>query len=120
MTDETLVRRGTTLVRRLRLAPGEAMPWHRDPYHRVTVVLGGDALAIEYRDGGERERFEVAPGQVDWDEPTDRVHRGVGVGRQPYEEVTVFFLDHPQAVAQPVAEADDALYRPARVDPSPR
>jgi hypothetical protein len=23
------------MVRRLRLAPGEAMPWHRDPFHRT-------------------------------------------------------------------------------------
>src|SRR5574340_634980 len=79
MTAETLFRRGTTLVRRLRLAPGEMMPWHRDPFHRVTVVLSGDAIAIEYRDGGSL-RFEVSSGQVDWDEPTDRIHRGVNVG----------------------------------------
>lgn len=30
MNDEVLFHRGTTLVRRLRLAPGEAQPWHRD------------------------------------------------------------------------------------------
>jgi quercetin dioxygenase-like cupin family protein len=101
MAEEKLFQRGTTLARRLRLAPGEAMPWHRDPFHRVTVVLSGDALAIEYRDGGESDRFEVAPGQADWDEPSDRVHRGVNVGEQPYEEVTIFFLDRPDAVAQP-------------------
>jgi quercetin dioxygenase-like cupin family protein len=101
MTDDVLFRRGTTLVRRLRLAPGEAMPWHRDPFQRVTVVLSGDALALDYRDGGERQRFTVTPGQVDWDEPTARVHRGVNIGTQPYEEVTIFFLDHPDAVPQP-------------------
>jgi quercetin dioxygenase-like cupin family protein len=101
MAEERLFQRGTTLVRRLRLAPGEAMPWHRDPFHRVTVVLRGNALAIEYRDGGESDRFEVAPGQADWDEPSDRVHRGVNVGEQEYEEITVFFLDRPDAVAQP-------------------
>jgi quercetin dioxygenase-like cupin family protein len=105
LTDETLFRRDTTLVRRLRLAPGEAMPWHRDPYHRVTVVLSGDALAIEYRDGRESQRFDVAPGQVDWDEPGDLVHRGVNVGNQPYEEIAVFFLDHPDAVPQPSEES---------------
>ncbi len=103
MTDEILFQRGTTLVRRLRLAPGEAMPWHRDPYHRVTVILHGEALAIEYREGGEHERFEVVPGQVDWDEPTERIHRGVNVGKQPYEEITVFFLDRADAVPQPKA-----------------
>lgn len=101
MTDEVLFERGTIHVRRLRLAPGESMPWHRDPFHRVTVVLRGEALAIEYRDGAERQRFEVTPGQVDWDEPTDRVHRGVNVGEQPYEEITVFLLDRPGAVPQP-------------------
>jgi quercetin dioxygenase-like cupin family protein len=100
VAEETLFRRGTTLVRRLSLSPGEAMPWHRDPFHRVTVVLGGDALAIEYRDGGE-SRFAVMPGQADWDEPTDRVHRAVNVGERPYEEIAVFFLDRPDAVAQP-------------------
>jgi quercetin dioxygenase-like cupin family protein len=104
MAEERLFQRGTTLVRRLRLAPGEAMPWHHDPFHRVTVVLSGDALAIEYRDSGESHRFEVTPGQADWDEPTERVHRGVNVGEQPYEEITVFFLDRADAVAQPSAE----------------
>ncbi len=77
------------------------MPWHRDPFHRVTVVLRGSALAIEYRDGGERREFEVTAGQADWDEPSDRVHRGVNVGAEPYEEVAIFFLDRPDAVAQP-------------------
>jgi quercetin dioxygenase-like cupin family protein len=101
MAEERLFQRGTTLVRRLRLAPGEAMHWHRDPYHRVTVVLSGDALAIEYRDGRDSDRFAVTPGQADWDEPSDLVHRGVNVGEKPYEEVTIFFLDRPDAVAQP-------------------
>ncbi len=102
MIGETLLHRGTTLVRRLRLAPGEAMPWHRDPFHRVSVILSGDTIAIEYRDGAERQYVPVQPGQVDWDEPTDRVHRGINVGQQPYEEIVVFFLDRPDAVAQPV------------------
>jgi quercetin dioxygenase-like cupin family protein len=47
MMDETHFHQGTTVVRRLRLAPGEAMPWHRDPFHRVAVVLSGDLLSIE-------------------------------------------------------------------------
>ena len=80
------------------------MHWHRDPFHRVTVVLAGDVIAIEARDGSELARFEVQPGQVDWDEPSDRVHRGVNVGSLPYEEVTVFLLDRPDAVPQPRAE----------------
>ena len=105
MTETVLYRRGTILVRRLCLAPGAALPWHRDPFERVTVVLRGGVLAIEYRDGGPSERIALAAGQVDWDEPTARAHRAVNVGEQPYEEVTVFFLDRPEAVPQP---ADDA------------
>jgi quercetin dioxygenase-like cupin family protein len=101
MTDEILFRRGTTLVRRLCLAPGEAMPWHRDPYHRVSVVLSGDELAIEDRGTGKVDRFAVGPGQVDWDEPSNRVHRGINTGTRRYEEITVFFLDEPDAVPQP-------------------
>ncbi len=104
MTDELLFQHRTTTVRRLRLAPGEAMPWYRDPLHRVAVVLSGDVLSIEYRDGGESQRVEVTLGQVDWEEPSARVHRAVNVGKQPYEQVTVFLLDRPDAEAQPTEE----------------
>ena len=65
MAETVLHRRGTILVRRLRLAQGEAMPWPRDPFERVTVVLGGEALAIEYRDGGPSERIALTAGQID-------------------------------------------------------
>ncbi len=101
MAEELILQRGTTLVRRLTLAPGEAMPWHRDPYHRVTVVLSGDVLVIEHQNSSEIIRIPVKPGQTDWDEPYAEMHRGVNVGGTPYEEVTVFFLDHPDAVPQP-------------------
>ncbi|MGH3087891.1 MAG: hypothetical protein ACRDSJ_11315, partial [Rubrobacteraceae bacterium] len=101
MFEETLIERETTLVRRMRLEPGEAMAWHRDPFDRVSVVVSGDLLDIEYRDGGPPETFEVAPGQAGWDEPTERVHRGVNAGEEPYEEITVFFLDDPDAIPQP-------------------
>lgn len=104
MIHETLSRRGTTLVRRLVLEPGETTAWHSDPFHRITVVVRGDALAIEYRDGADTLRFPVSPGQSDWDTPTDRVHRALNVGTQTYEEVAIFFLDRPDAVAQPRAE----------------
>jgi quercetin dioxygenase-like cupin family protein len=104
MTDEIVFHRGTTMVRRLRLAPGEAMAWHRDPFQRVAVVLKGDLLSIEYRDGGGSLRVDVAPGQVDWEETSARVHRAVNVGKQPYEQVTIFLLDRPDAVAQPTEE----------------
>jgi quercetin dioxygenase-like cupin family protein len=102
--EQTLIQRGATLVRRLVLEPGEATAWHVDPYYRVSVVVRGKALAIEYRDGVEAQRVEVAAGQADWDAPTDRVHRAVNVGGDTYEEVTVFFLDRADAIPQPVAE----------------
>ena len=92
------------MVRRLRLAPGEAMPWHRDPCRRVAVVLSGDVLSIEYRDGGESQHVQITPGQVEWEEPSARVHRAVNVGKQRYEQVTVFLLDRPDAVAQPTED----------------
>ena len=102
MSEEILLDRGTTRVRRMRLEPGEAMPWHVDPFHRVTVVLNGNSLTIEGRDGGTTD-VKVTPGQVDWDEPSDRPHRGVNSGTTLYEEVTIFFLDRPGALHQPPA-----------------
>lgn len=80
------------------------MPWHRDPYHCVAVVLRGESISIEYRDGEPSVQIEVSPGQVDWDEPTDRIHRAKNYGRQLYEEITVFFLDRPDAAHQPVED----------------
>lgn len=78
------------------------MPWHRDPYHRVSVVLRGESLSIEYRDGAPSLDVPISPGQVDWGEPSNRVHRGRNTGSEAYEEVTVFSLDHPEAVHQPI------------------
>ena len=104
MIHETISRRGTTLVKRLVLEPGEATAWHYDPYQRVTVIVRGDALAIEYADGTESERIPVSAGQADWDAPTVRKHRAVNVGLATYEEVAIFFLDRPDAVPQPPAE----------------
>ena len=103
MTEETLHQRGTTLVRRLSLAPGEATRWHRDPFHRVSVVSNGNVLDIEFRDGSPPERVRVTPGQVDWAEPSDRVHRAVNIGDGAYEEITVFFLVDPDDIPQPDA-----------------
>lgn len=103
VTEQTLHHRGSILVRRLRLAPGEATRWHRDPFHRVSVVLTGEALEIELRDGSPAIRAPITPGQVDWVEPSDRGHRAVNVGDTPYEEIVVFFLDHPDDVPQPDA-----------------
>ncbi len=85
------------------LEPGEATRWHVDPFHRVSVVLKGHVLAIEYRDGQPTAEIRVSPGQVDWDEPGKRAHRALNIGEVPYEEITVFFLAHPDDTPQPDA-----------------
>jgi hypothetical protein len=100
MREETILRRGTTLVRRVSLEPGEATAWHRDPHHRVSVIVRGDGLTIEFRDGGAAERVAIQPGLAGWDEPTERIHRGVNTGSQAYEEVIVYFLTTPEAAPQ--------------------
>jgi len=97
--SEVLHHRGNYLVR-----PAEATPWHRDPYHRVTVVLRGDLLQIEFRDGADPQVWTMTAGEVVWVEPSDRVHRAVNVGREVFEEVVTFFLDRPDAEPQPEEE----------------
>lgn len=92
---------GTTLVRRLVPVHGEAARWHRDPFHRVSIVLRGAELAIEFRDGRPEINVHVTPGQMDWDEPSDLTHRAINIGDVRYEEITVFFLDQPDDVPQP-------------------
>ena len=104
MSSETIQQRGTIAIRRTCLAPGEVTSWHVDPFHRISVVVAGDALLIEYRDGSPAERVEVSPGEVDWEEPNQRTHRAVNVGVRPYEEITVVLLDRPGAVPQLEAE----------------
>ncbi len=74
------------------------------PFHRITVVVRGEALAIEYRDGRQTDRVEVFAGDTGWDVPSDQVHRAVNVGRATYEEVTIFFLDRPDALPQPIVD----------------
>ncbi len=103
--QQVLHHRGNTLVRRQKLLPGEASPWHRDPFHRVTVVLSGDLLEIEFRDGSKNLPWTVTKGEVDWSEPSDRAHRAVNIGKEVFEEVVVFFLDRPDAVPQPEANS---------------
>jgi hypothetical protein len=39
MSDQIIIQHRTTMARRLCLARGEAMPWHRDPFQRVTRLL---------------------------------------------------------------------------------
>lgn len=61
----------------------ETIPWFGDcagcshaldhnPFHPMMVVLGGRALTIEYREGGESQPVQVVPGRVGWDEPPSR------------------------------------------------
>jgi len=95
VVEETLHDRGTALVRRLILAPGETTRRHRDPFHRVWVVFRGDALGIEFRDGSARVPLKVTPGQVDWDEPSDCIHRAVNIADVPYHVGSVFLPAHP-------------------------
>jgi hypothetical protein len=103
MKTETISQRADLLIRRHILEPGEALPWHTDLCHRFSVVVSGKALRIEYRDSGEIETFEVYPGMTDWDAPQLKVHRGINIGKVPYEEVIIFFLSKPDMEPQPEA-----------------
>src|SRR5205823_14738079 len=64
------------------------------PRHHTMLGEAADASCILRRE-------PVTPGQVDWDEPTECLHRAINVGQQPYEEITVFFLGQPGAVPEP-------------------
>ncbi len=104
MSEELLYEKGGVLVRRAILEPGESSAWHTDACDRVTVILSGDRLGIEFRDSGEIHESDVRAGQVDWDEPTSEVHRAINVGRCRYEEVVTFFLSEPGQDPQPKAK----------------
>jgi len=67
--------------------------------------MNGEALVIEFGDGGKTERFEVTAGGLDWSEPSDRPTpcnppRTAGI-RGDHN-----LLDRPDAVAQPSAEPE--------------
>ena len=104
MKEEIIGQRDNVLIRRAILEPGEASHWHRDVCHRFSVIVQGDELAIEYRDGRPAQRFKVSPGDAGCDEPTDQAHRAVNVGHGAYEEVVVFFLDSADTDPQPKVE----------------
>ena len=70
MLLETLYKRGTTLVRRLVLEPGEATSWHDDPFHRVTVIMRVKRLRSSIAMEQPLKPFEVHAGQTDWAFPT--------------------------------------------------
>ena len=91
-----------TRVRRLRLEPGQATPWHVDRCRRHTHVISGERLRIEFRDGRDPIVVDVAPGMTDWDEPEPAVHRAVNIGNTAYEEVVTFYLNALEEDPQPV------------------
>ena len=103
MQKEIDSQREDVIIRRHVLEPGEALPWHMDLCHRFTVTLSGDALGIEFRDSGHVETIVIHPGMTGWDGPQSKVHRGINVGKSPYEEVVIFFLDEPGMEPQPEA-----------------
>ena len=100
MSVEVLSRDPRLLIHRAVLEPGEATAWHRDACRRFTVVVSGDELTIEFRDG-ERVVVPVQPGLAEWDEPTERIHRAVNTGSSTFEEVVTFLLESADQVPQP-------------------
>ena len=65
-----------------------------------------DLLNVEFRDGRETQSWKISVGEVDWVEPSDRVHRAVNLGKEVFEEVVAFFLDQPEAVPQPEVDSN--------------
>lgn len=103
MISETISERTNLIIRRHILEPGETLPWHSDLCHRFSVVVRGEAIAIEYRDPKKIETIPVHPGLADWDMPQPKVHRAVNTGKVPYEEIIIFFIDKPGLEPQPEA-----------------
>ena len=101
MAAEIITKRDDLVIRRLVLEPGEAMPWHTDSCRRVSIVVRGERLRIEFLGSDEPIDVDVYPGLVDWDNPESRAHRAVNAGATAYEEVVVFFLDQPGDDPQP-------------------
>jgi len=102
MQAEVITRRNDLLMRRLVLAPGEAMPWHTDACHRCSVIVRGQQLTMEFRETGERMSVAIHPGMVTWDALEARVQRAVHTGSTTYEEVVTFFLNVPGLDPQPM------------------
>lgn len=100
MSTEVITERDDLIIRRQVLEPGEATPWHTDAVHRFTVVIRGEKLALEFRDG-ERIEFAVHAGMAEWDPPEPRVHRALNIGGETFEEVVSFYLDPPGCDPQP-------------------
>ena len=98
---EVVSARDSLLIRRQTLLPGEATPWHSDACRRFSVVVRGDRLTLEYRDGGAPVELRTHPGEAGWDEPEPRVHRAINTGTSVFEEVVTFYLDRSGMDPQP-------------------
>ncbi len=103
MKMDTVSEAATLVVRRLTLAPGEATPWHTDACRRLSVIVSGTKLRIEFRDDANAIEVTVQPGLADWDDPEPRVHRAVNSGSETYQEVVAFFRDSDDIEVQPLA-----------------
>jgi hypothetical protein len=103
MISETIDQRAGLLIRRHILEPGESLPWHTDLCHRLSVIIRGEVIAIQYRGSQEIKTIPVHPGLADWDAPQSKVHRAINIGKVPYEEVIIFFTDKPDMEPQPKA-----------------
>ena len=103
MISETISQRTDLIIRRHILEPGETLPWHSDLCHRFSVIIRGEAIAIEYRDATEIKTITVYPGLAEWDAPQPKVHRAINIGKVPYEELVIFFIDKPVMEPQPEA-----------------
>jgi len=103
MISETISQRSDLLIRRHILAPGEALPWHSDLCHRFSVIVRGEAIAIEYRDSKEVKTITVNPGLAEWDSPQQKIHRAINIGTIPYEEIVIFFINDSDMEPQPEA-----------------
>ena len=100
MQVEVITKSELLVIHRVILQPGDATRWHADVCRRFTVVVRGDQLTIEYRDG-DVEQVRVRAGQADWDEPQPRAHRAVNSGKETFEEVVTFYRSDPSQEPQP-------------------
>jgi hypothetical protein len=104
MVSETISQRTDLIIRRHILERGETLPWHSDLCHRFSVIVHGEAIAIEYRDSEEIKTITMHPGLAEWDVPQPKVHRAINIGKVPYEEIIIFFIYRPNMEPQPEAD----------------
>jgi hypothetical protein len=101
MISKTISERADVIIRRHILEPGETLPWHKDLCNRFSVIVQGEAIAIEYRESKELKTISVYPGLAEWDAPQAKIHRAINVGKVPYEEVVIFFTGNSDMEPQP-------------------